>query len=110
MSHETRVARDDRELLRPTYQNRLRVIGRHLDNGGFHGASIFEIDGGFVVRATAADAKRPQALEFPDDQLPSRSAAHVSATSATRVSCRPAMRIFCAPWDFCSITRWRRAC
>ncbi len=53
-------------LLRPTYQNRLRVIGHHLDIGQFRDAAVLEIDGGFIVRATAPDKRRPQALEFPD--------------------------------------------
>ena len=56
-------------LLRPTYQNRLRVIGHHLDRGLYRDAAILEIDGGFIVRATSPNHRRPQALEFPDTQF-----------------------------------------
>ena len=61
---------NDQSLLQPTYQNRLRVIGRHLDDGQYRGAAIFEIEGGFVVRAMPPRGRRPEALEFPDDQFP----------------------------------------
>lgn len=57
-------------LLQPTYQNRLRVIGDHLDEGRYQAISVFEIEGGFIVRATRHGARRPEALEFPDDQFP----------------------------------------
>ncbi len=63
------TARDKQALMRPTYQNRLRVIGLHLDVGRFHSASVFEIEGGFIVRALPNDVRRPQALEFPDSQF-----------------------------------------
>lgn len=56
-------------LLRPTYQNRLRVIGHHLDTEQYRDAAILEIDGGFIVRATQRQGKRAQALEFPDSQF-----------------------------------------
>lgn len=56
-------------LLRPTYQNRLRVIGHHLDTEQYRDAAIFEIEGGFIVRATPRHSKRAQALEFPDSQF-----------------------------------------
>ncbi len=54
----------------PTYQNRLRVIGRRLDTSGYRSMAIFEIVGGFIVRALPADGNRPQALEFPFDEFP----------------------------------------
>lgn len=56
-------------LLRPTYQNRLRVIGHHLDRGQYRDVAILEIDGGFIARATGPENRRPQALEFPDSQF-----------------------------------------
>ena len=65
--HDIRTVNET--LLRPTYQNRLRVIGHHLDRGGFRETAVLEIDGGFIVRATSPDHRRPQALEFPDIQF-----------------------------------------
>jgi DNA-binding NarL/FixJ family response regulator len=59
-----------RERLEPTYQNRLRAIGRQLDVYGYHSATITEVDGGFLVRAQKQRARRPQALEFPDRDFP----------------------------------------
>ncbi|MEZ4523126.1 MAG: hypothetical protein R3A46_16025 [Thermomicrobiales bacterium] len=56
-------------LLRPTYQNRLRVIGHHLDTNEYRDVAILEIDGGFIARATPRRGKRAQALEFPDTQF-----------------------------------------
>jgi hypothetical protein len=66
----TAAGRDNQELLLPTYQNRLRVIGHHLDSGGYNNAAVFEIEGGFVARATPHNGRRPAALEFPDTQFP----------------------------------------
>lgn len=57
-------------LLQPTYQNRLRVIGHHLDVGQCRDVAVLEIDGGFIVRASSPTHRRPQALEFPDTEFP----------------------------------------
>lgn len=54
------------ELVQPTYQNRLRVIGRQLDLYRYHSINISEVGGGFLVRALAAGGRVPEALEFPD--------------------------------------------
>jgi DNA-binding NarL/FixJ family response regulator len=59
-----------RERLQPTYQNRLRAIGRQLDIYGFHSITVLEIDGGFIVRANRERSRRSQALEFPDRDFP----------------------------------------
>lgn len=59
-----------RSRLEPTYQNRLRTIGRQLDVYGYHTVTITEVDGGFLVRALKQRARRPQALEFPDRDFP----------------------------------------
>ena len=67
-AHNNRQA-SHQGLLRPTYQNRLRVIGHHLDRGQHRDVAILEIDGGFIARATSPKARRPQALEFPDTQF-----------------------------------------
>ncbi len=54
------------ELLNLTYQNRLRVIGRQLDVNRYRLPSIFEVDGGFIVRAIPEHGRTADALEFPD--------------------------------------------
>lgn len=72
----------DQALLQPTYQNRLRVIGRHLDEGRYQHAAIFEIEGGFVVRARAHGARQPVALEFPDGEFPDLMRAAMSGRGA----------------------------
>jgi hypothetical protein len=70
MVQSSTAGRDKRALLLPTYQNRLRVIGHHLDSGGYSNVAIFEIEGGFVARAIPHAGRRPEALEFPDNQFP----------------------------------------
>lgn len=64
------LAHIPRERLAPTYQNRLRAIGRQLDIYGFHSITVLEIEGGFIVRANRQRARKPQALEFPDRDFP----------------------------------------
>src|SRR5687768_4036212 len=54
-------------LLAPTYQNRLRVIGRHLDLQGFRAASLLEVEGGILARAFHPERHAMELLEFPDD-------------------------------------------
>lgn len=56
-------------LLRPTYENRLRVVGRHLDLAGYRAINMSEVAGGFHVRALAAGSRQPEALEFSDRDL-----------------------------------------
>ncbi|MEZ4523579.1 MAG: response regulator [Thermomicrobiales bacterium] len=56
--------------LRPTYQNKLRVIGRHLDVQRFRRANILEVEGGFIVRATPTGSRNNETLEFVDQQFP----------------------------------------
>lgn len=56
-------------LLRPTYQNRLRVIGRHLDLYGYRRANILEVDGGFIVRASPSQNRGVETLEFVGHQF-----------------------------------------
>ncbi len=60
------------ELLKLTYQNRLRSIGRFLDVGGFRTMLILEVDGGFVVRAVNRKQRDLQLLEFADETYPER--------------------------------------
>ena len=58
------------ELLLPTYQNRLRVIGRQLDLGGYGAINLLEVPGGSLVRAMGPGARAPEALEFPLSEVP----------------------------------------
>jgi hypothetical protein len=53
-------------LLVPTYQNRLRVIGRQCDALGLRELAILEAVGGFVVRAITPRDGRAEMLEFAD--------------------------------------------
>ncbi|MGH2390550.1 MAG: response regulator [Chloroflexota bacterium] len=65
--------------LRPTYENRLRAIGRQLDIYGYGAINLSEVGGGFLVRALPHGGRSAEALEFLD-----RDAAQVlsSAVSA----------------------------
>lgn len=54
------------ELMNHTYQNRLRVIGRQLDLNRYRMASVFEVQGGFLVRALPEIGRDAEAIEFPD--------------------------------------------
>ena len=54
------------QLLRPTYQNRLRVIGRQIDLYGYRMVAIYEVQGGFLMRAFPLNGRIAEALEFPD--------------------------------------------
>jgi hypothetical protein len=55
------------QLLLPTYQNRLRVVGRHLDLHEYRVISLLDVEGGILVRANSAKRHAPELLEFPDD-------------------------------------------
>ncbi len=59
----------DEHLLRPTYQNRLRVIGRNLDLYGYRRVNILEVDGGFIVRASPQNSRGVETLEFVGKQF-----------------------------------------
>jgi CheY-like chemotaxis protein len=53
-------------LLVPTYQNRLRLIGRQCDALGLCELAILEAVGGFVVRGISMRDGRAEVLEFAD--------------------------------------------
>jgi CheY-like chemotaxis protein len=57
-------------LRQPTYQNRLRVIGREMDLGEFRSVGIWEVGGGFLVRGTRSGRRAAEALEFLDRDFP----------------------------------------
>lgn len=67
------------QLAAPTYQNRLRVIGRQLDLYNYQSVNIMEVAGGFLVRAMSAGSRAPEALEFADRDFPGQVAAAVAA-------------------------------
>lgn len=54
------------QLRQPSYQNRLRVIGREMDVSEFRAVSVWEVGGGFLVRGTRPGRRAPEALEFLD--------------------------------------------
>ncbi len=58
------------QLRDPTYQNRLRVIGRELDVAGYRSVNLVEIGAGFVVRVLRPGGRIPEALEFPHTDFP----------------------------------------
>lgn len=64
---EAQLNAANQRLLEPTYQNRLRVIGRHLDIGGYRWVNIMEVPGGLLVRAFERTSTHAELLEFPDD-------------------------------------------
>lgn len=66
-------------LLAPTYQNRLRTIGRGLDVSGYRSIFLLQVDGGFIVRAVKRDSRDMELLEFLDDDFPERM---IAATEA----------------------------
>lgn len=53
-----------------TYQNRLRVIGRQLDQYGYRSINLVEVRGGFVARCLPPKSRVPEALEFSDRDYP----------------------------------------
>jgi len=54
------------QLLNPSYQNRLRVIGRQIDLYDYRMVAVFEVEGGFLMRAFPRNGRKAEALEFPD--------------------------------------------
>lgn len=56
-------------LAQPTYQNRLRVIGRQLDLYGYRAVTILEVAGGFLVRGVPGGSRAAEALEFLDQDF-----------------------------------------
>jgi DNA-binding NarL/FixJ family response regulator len=52
--------------LRPSYENRLRAVGRQLDIYGYRAINLSEVAGGFLVRAFPHVGRSAEALEFLD--------------------------------------------
>lgn len=59
-------------LLAPTYQNRLRSIGRDLDVHHFRSIVVLEAPGGFILRAVRRGSRDIELLQYPDDTFPER--------------------------------------
>ncbi len=58
------------EQLKRTYQNDLRAIGRYADDSGHRNVGVYEVNAGFIVRATPrTDSTVIEALEIPDSDL-----------------------------------------
>lgn len=56
-------------LVEPTYQNRLRVLGRIIDEHRLHSITLIEVPGGFVLRATRDTDPWPVLMEFGDRKI-----------------------------------------
>jgi hypothetical protein len=67
------------ELLKLTYQNRLRAIGRELDLTNSRSVLLIEVEGGFIVRAVSRSDRDIDLVEFTDDTFPERM---IAATEA----------------------------
>lgn len=81
-------------LLAPTYQNKLRVIGRHLDLYRFRRVNILEVEGGFVVRATPQQDRNVETLEFVDHQFAQLIAAAAADRGEGEVIAKPITSLF----------------
>lgn len=58
------------DLLKRTYQNDLRALGRFADDNGFRHLGIYEVNDGFILRAFAADDPTVvEAIEIPQTDL-----------------------------------------
>lgn len=84
-------------LLSPTYQNRLRTIGRELDVNGYRSIILLQVDGGFLVRAVNRQRRELGLLEFPDADFPERM---VAATEARGDGERPESPSTLAPTGY----------
>lgn len=56
-------------LVEPTYQNRLRVMGRLIDDERLHSITLIEVAGGFVLRATREADPWPVLIELDDRKI-----------------------------------------
>ena len=56
-------------LVEPTYQNRLRVLGRLIDDERLHSITLIEVSGGFMLRGMRDVDPWPVLLEFDDRRI-----------------------------------------
>lgn len=57
------------DLLELNYQNRLRVIGRFIDEQELHSITLIEFAEGFIIRASRAGEPWPIAVELGDRKV-----------------------------------------
>ena len=60
-------AADNTFQYRNTYQDKLRLIGTHLDRNNLKRINVMEVPGGMLVRASSEDGSTDELFEFPDD-------------------------------------------
>ena len=96
-----------RQLLLPTYQNRLRVVGRQLDLGGYGAINLLEVPGGFLVRAMRPEARAPEALEYPEGEFPGLLARAIAARGEGERRHRPHPLLPTGYEDFLRALGWR---
>jgi hypothetical protein len=58
-------------VFRNTYQDKLRLVGSHLDQNNMKRMNILEVPGGMLVRAASADGFSEELLEFPESTFES---------------------------------------
>lgn len=56
-------------LVEPTFQNRLRVLGRYIDDERLHSITLIEVSDGFLLRATRDTNPWPLLVEFDDRKI-----------------------------------------
>ena len=65
--HSETDMQTDLPRYRGTYQDKLRLVGMHIDQNRLVRSKIIEVPGGMLVRATLADGIADELLEFPDE-------------------------------------------
>lgn len=70
-------------VLKRTYQNELRALGRYCDDKGLRAIGIYEVDDGFLLRAFADpnDPHSIEAIEVPKDDIQNLMVQNFSARS-----------------------------
>src|SRR5579872_4997541 len=77
-------------MLKHTYQNELRAIGRYCDDRGLRGIGIYEVDNGLILRgfANPNDPHSLEAIEVPKDDIQSLMLRNFTAKSYGGVATR----------------------
>lgn len=60
----------------PSYQQRLAVIGRHLDTHRCEAACLLEVEGNYIVRALGSDGSTSTLMEFVSEDFAGDSVPH----------------------------------
>jgi hypothetical protein len=80
-------------LLKRTYQNELRAIGRYCDDKGFRHIGVYEVSEGFVLRGFC-DPNDPFAItafEFPEEDFQGLIMKNFTSRNGSSVSSHPAI-------------------